>query len=300
MPNLNRPKLSTNLSPEVKAFGIPLVSVLVVIAVFMLAVLPLWNKVSSKQTELNSAQEELKKLQTKEEELQKLNVTDLENQFQIAEIALPSSKEVPALLVGISRLYQEQGMALTALKITPGKVSTESAQVKEEPGSKSPTTTPAPTAKSVTSGGKVTFASDRRLDFDLVLTGNLEQARGFLKTLEKSLRLMVVNSFAFTKSTNGSTQINLKISAPFEPFPPVPTKFSESLPTLTKDDLDNLGKLSSFTPLTTPFSENIITGDQINPFSGGGAQPFPSPSNTPTLTPIVTPPVATNSSLLGQ
>jgi hypothetical protein len=287
---VNKPKVNMELSPEVKAFGVPFISVIVLVLIVIFAVLPLWNKVSEKQTQLRSAQDELRVLTQKEEALRTLDEESLEEQFQTAEIALPSGKEVPALLVGISRLYQEQGLELVNLKITPGKVSTQSAQPSSDPANPSPAAV-AETATPISGGvptAKQVFPSTKRLDFDIVLSGTLEQARGFLNTLEKSLRLMLVNSFTFSQNTSGSTQITLKISAPFEPFPPIPTNFAEALPRLTKEDLDNLGKLGTYTPLTTPFTNVPEAGGNSNPFGTGTSQPVIS-SPTPTVSRTPTP-----------
>ncbi len=283
-PNMSR--LNVPLSPEVKAFGVPFISVVVLIALVFFAIIPLWNKVTTKQNQLASAQEELKKLTQKEEKLKQLDEEELETQFQVAEIALPSGKEVPALLVGISNLYNQQGMTLTNLKITPGKVSTEAATPQIGDQTQTPVAGSAQTKNS-------TFPTNKRLDFDIVLSGSLEQARGFLENLEKSLRLMVVNSFTFTKSITGNAQVSLRISAPFDPFPPIPTNFAELLPNLSPQDQEILKKLSSYTPVTTPFSNSVLTGGQANPFNTGPSTTVPSPTTTPTPTPT-----ASSSSLL--
>lgn len=291
MPSPNMSKLNVPLSPEVKAFGVPFISVVVLALLVIFAILPLWNKVTSKQTQLSNAQEELKRLTEKEEKLKQLDSGLLETQFQVAEIALPSGKEVPALLVGISKLYNEQGMTLTNLKITPGKVSTESATPQTGGQAQTP-----PSSAAQTGSGSNSFPSNKRLDFDIVLTGSLEQTRGFLENLEKSLRLMVVNSFSFTKSTTGSSQVSLRISAPFDPFPPIPTNFAESLPNLTASDQEILKKLSSYTPLTTPFSNSSAVGGQANPFNTSPSTPVPSVTLAPS--PTQTPASTRSSSLL--
>lgn len=283
-------KLSTQVSPELKAFSVPVVSILVVVLVVVFAILPLWKKVSAKQTQLNQDKKTLELLTLKEEELKKLDANKVNEQFQHAEVALPSAKEVPALLVGLSRLYQDQGLNLTALKIVPGSVATESAAPKDLAATANAT----PLSQAKVGVGNQIFPKNRRLDFDIVLSGTLEQALGFLKTMEKSVRLMTVNSFAFASSRSLSPTITLNMSAPFEPFPPLPKDYSDPLPRLTSTDQDVLNKVSSYTPVTTAFSgavTNAPTNNNTNNPFGGQVVPVPrvTPRPATTVAPTTTP-----------
>lgn len=292
MATLSNPKLTTQISPQLKAFSIPFVSLLVVVLVVIFAILPLWRKVSSKQTELKQDKARLSRLITKEQDLKNLDENKVAEQFQHAEMALPSGKEVPALLVGLSRLYQDQGLGLTALKIIPGSVATESATPKDS--SASVNASPLPSAK-IGVGNQI-FPKNRRLDFDIVLSGTLEQARGFLKTLEKSVRLMIVNSFAYSSNRTTSPTITMNISVPFEPFPALPKDFAEPLPKLSTTDNSVLSKVSSYTPVTSAFTNgvtNTVTNNSTNnpfgPQSPVKLSPTPTPSPTVTATRSATP-----------
>jgi hypothetical protein len=247
--------------------------------------------VSNKQTDLTDRKKILQGLITKENDLNKLDSVKIADQFQAAEAALPSGKEVPALLGGLYRLYQDQGLQLAALKLTPGNVATEEAAPKA--GSES--TNASPVVSGNVGIGNQIFPKYKRLDFDLVLSGSLEQARGFLKTLEKSIRLMVVNSFSYANSNANSSGISLKITAPFDPAPPLPKDFSDPLPKLTADDEKYLSLVSTYTRLTTPFT-NSFTGNKTgDPFGTSGTTIL---SPTPIITLSPTPTKAASSSAL--
>lgn len=281
-------KFNTQVNDQVKSVGVPLISIIVVVLLVIFAIFPLWSKVSGKQNELSARKKTLALLTVKENDLNKLDSSKIASQFQHAEAALPSGKEVPSLLVGLSRLYQDQGLQLSALKLTPGNVATSEAA----PKSLGQSTNASPVVGGNIGLGNQIFPKDKRLDFDLVLGGTLEQARGFLKTLEKSVRLMVVNSFSFANSKTSSSGITLKITAPFDPAPPLPTDFSEPLPKLTLDDEKYLNIVSSYTPLTTPFTNLFIGNTTGNPFGSSILVTptiiTPSPTITPTPTKTAT------------
>lgn len=276
-------KVNSEVSDQIKAFGVPLISVTAVVLLVIFAIFPLWEKVSAKQTELTDRRKVLEALTTKENDLNKLDTSKITDQFQHAEAALPSGKEVPSLLVGLSRLYQDQGLQLTALKLTPGNVASEEATLND--GTKS--TNASPVVGGNVGIGNQIFPKDKRLDFDLVLSGTVEQARGFLKTLEKSVRLMVVNSFTFASSKTAAPTISLKITAPFDPAPPLPTDFSVPLPALTADDEKYLNLVSTYTPLTTPFTNSFTGNSSGNPF--GSQLSVPTVTGTPLPTISTTP-----------
>lgn len=259
----NLPNLA--VSESTKAFGVPLLTILVLVALFFFAIKPLWGRVSEAEHEITTARERLVSLTEKEKTLASLSDEDIDSKFEIAEAALPSSKEIPALISGISRLYQEQGLGLIGWKITPGNVATAAAE---------PAKDGAPSADRATTSlaiNKFGFPNDRRVDFDLVLDGTAAEASGFLQTLEKSLRLMVVNSVSYAASNDGKSQVTLKISAPFDFLPPVPGDISDPLPPLlTKDEEASLSNLSRYTRLTQPPPVIEFNGT-TNPFGSRSA-----------------------------
>lgn len=106
---------------------LPVITVITLITVMGAVILPNLRKVSGLRREVAVSRGELASLQEKATTLEGLDEDTLSQQIAILGQALPSDKNVFALLQSLSGLAAEKGVSLEGFEIAPGSIATETA-----------------------------------------------------------------------------------------------------------------------------------------------------------------------------
>lgn len=221
---------------QIKGLAVLVLSVVVAAVLIFLLVIPWIKEIISVQGSINQAQGRITALAQKESVLSKADSDTISQTLGDLITALPNDKDVPSLLVGVSRLSSDAGLSIEALQISPGQVSTASAKAKNE-----------------------------SVDFEVTLKGSAEALISFLKNLESARRLLVVKDISATMIGQASSlTTTLKISAPYQGFAPPPDDISNPVPTLTAGDEKVIALINKFTNYTGPVPSGAV-GKQ-NPF----------------------------------
>lgn len=253
-----------DFSDKIKEYLIPVFSIIVVIALIPLVIMPQLNNITSSNKVINDNKDRLTSLTKKASELDKLsqNKDDLQKKLEIAESAMPITKDVAHLILGVQQVAIGAGLQVTDLKIQPGKTATASATIKSTPANQ---TTTQPTAPVTTSS--TTSSTADNLVFEMNLNGNLASFQTFMKSLETAKRILSLNQFKASPNSSdrsGNTfAFDVFINAPFSQLPTIASdQISQELPTLTSADQKLLDYLdsNSVVPVTqTPIPE-VPTG----------------------------------------
>jgi hypothetical protein len=204
---------------KIKAYAIPLAIIAAVVLLVPIFFLPQLTKFR----EMNFV--DLGKINENEESLQLLE----------AEKIVPSDKKVPYLLVGVNRIANEAGLSVLEMDLSPGKVASDSAK-----------TATVSASKSVISGSQANKSTKDKVILRLQLKGELQKFKIFLSTLERSKRLLGINSIKAEVKTNAYSY-DLSIYAPFKTLVSSGDIIAEPLPVFTSRHQNIFDLFSDFT-----------------------------------------------------
>jgi Tfp pilus assembly protein PilO len=150
---------------------------------------PKTNEIAKLKLALKPKQEELKRVQAqaaRKDELER-QLADLQVQVREVEAKLPSSREIPVLLVQLERLASQVGVDLTLIK--PGAPAPQAAPSGQQPARSG--AAPAGSA-AAQAAGLVSFA------LDLNAEGSFDMVENFLRGIETFPRFIAMSSMGVT------------------------------------------------------------------------------------------------------
>lgn len=216
----NNQKINKNLY-----FVLPVISILVVIVIVLAWVQPKVASILDKQRAIQSEKDKQVKLDAKIKQLDLLlqDKTELVAKLTSINVALPTQKDVPQLIIQLQKIAQESDVDIQAVQLSPGKLVNETA-----PASKT--------------GPDITI--------NISIQGNYEAVKTFLGKVFKAKRLINMESINLTSSStsdNGALVVSLMMNAYYQPIPPKPTDPTQELPVITKEEEAVYDKLQSYT-----------------------------------------------------
>ncbi len=217
------------------------------VAIIFFAIIPqaqaTWDLVNQQGQE----QAKLKLLRDKANQLESMNNSPLLGQIETVNLVLPSKKPLLELMASLGQTAQEAGVTVTNLELSPGKISSESAQV-QAPLSKSKTK-----AKAKKGGSGPTKKGVESLDIEIVVEGQLVQLNSFFKLLESRAPLSTLTSISLRQKNQVGEEIDqtdqfeaeVVISSSFF-VQSVSSAVETALPSVTQTQQQILDDLASF------------------------------------------------------
>lgn len=193
-------------------FIVPLLTVIVVVGSIPVVILPQLDRIRLKSADLSKKEEKFKKLEAKAKTLEQINVENLDDRVENAEIALPSGKNLAPLIDAIKKLSGDSKLIVNSIRLKPGKVATTSATTTEDKTSSQPRTAAQGTTKVVLPTGRTDLL------LNLELKGAMKDFQSFLKFLERAKRILIVVSSSSSVESDGSIIHTLVLNAPFKPL----------------------------------------------------------------------------------
>lgn len=224
---LTLPKLS-----EIPKFYIwPVLTLLLILGLSLLVVRPQLENILKLRKEVTKQQERLKKLTEKASLLEGTSKEELTKKVNKTEEVFPSEKPAIQIINTISYLSQEADVVFSGVDLSPGILSTPSAEAKKEKTPKLPSIT-------------VSFAVD----------GSKDNVFDFFDSLEKATPIMRIEglSLGLVKSPNLSKEIMsaaIKASVFYKQPPQTIGKVDTPLMLLTAQETAALETISGFISL---------------------------------------------------
>lgn len=271
----------------VLAIGIVLVAIILVVAV----IIPQVNATLQLQGTVRQSQADKQALLQKNEFLQNINATPLLSQEAAVNAALPDSKPLTELLTAISGIAQVSQVAISKVNLTPGLISTSSAQTTQ--------LAPAPVSKSTIPGVDA-------MKIEVSVQGSFEQVNDFLSRVETMSPLSIVNIFNLRENASidegiPTFEATLTIDTYFYTQTVVAT-IEQELPEVDAVGLQTLEQLATFSRPNVILPAQIVGGGVEDLFGLSQSQidaalqstPGPTPSSEPEATPTTSPTTGTS------
>jgi len=198
--------------------------------------LPKFNQVKKIYTTIQKDRERNTNLQVKVHDLETLNEYELSEKSEILLVALPSLKNPAGMIVLVGELAEDNGLLVESLKVSPGEVATESAEISEV----------------------------EKLVFKLSLAGEISQFLNFLKIAGESLPLIDLQIKSFDISGQSFTT-DVSLIGYFSGLPKTLGKADSAVPKLSNQEEGLLEQLRKF---------NIYEAKSFKPGPGGKPNPF--------------------------
>lgn len=238
-----------NLTNNRKLTSYILASVAIGVAIILvpLVIYPLFIGIGEIQTQKEQASALLAKMNEKNTQINtvKQSLAEYQRQFDNLDLAYPSGKEVPALILGIGKLATENNVTITSFKINPGEIVAT--------GSATRSATPSATDAQVSD-----ISSKDYLTLQLSTSGELQNQKNFLVKLSEIRRLLYLKKIdlnsALTATASGISSGNYEANTIIEvPYGGLPTSLGaveSPLPLLSKQTQELIASLSAL-PLYT-------------------------------------------------
>ncbi len=174
----------------------------------------------------------VKTLETKKRILDELDVTVLTSYAKAAISAVPADKSLGSLFSTVDALTAREGVTVTGVSLGHvGSVATES-------------------ARSLSADEKKIGVNI--VPFSIIIEGSIDRVRNVVDSAVKIRRFFRVRSFDLTfDNKTGVTKSTLAMDAYYVPDPKLLSKVTDSLTTLSAEEIEILDKVASF-PLLTP------------------------------------------------
>lgn len=220
----------------------PILSALVVTAVSVGLIFPWVKDLSNKRKEINERKTQVNEvLQPKLKLLQNLDKEILRTQLSELELLLPSNIQTPYIFATIERLTGENEVSVKGLSYA----GVEKGKSKEE-------------------------SLLETLNFNFIISGEVDSLVKFVNSLEKATPLFSINTYSQTKNEAEPDSVSLAISSFYKTLPEKVGGVKESLKEWSKDEKETLRKLEElnvYAPAVTekPEAQSIPLG-KSNPF----------------------------------
>lgn len=228
--------------------------VVFVMAIFsFIALFSKYEEIKEKRNTIEEAKVKLTRLIAKEEILNQIDAGSFKSKAELVMEAIPSEKDFPNFMATFDFLAKEAGVSVIALQTSPGKVSTEGAEI-------------------------VSLAEkSESLPLNIVIEGKLENIKLFLNKMMSSLPLQSLQSFTFafdwenkggdkqTKDVFGKVTANFAQAFYYSLLPKELGKVADPIPKLTKTEEDLFGIIAGY--IKAPKAGALIPSGKEDPFS---------------------------------
>lgn len=240
---------------------IPVITLLLVVLGTMFYVLPTYNKYKDNQAAIAKQKQELSKLNAKLAILEQANESELDSELSEVRSAVPEQKNIPGVIAGLSRVAQENSVAIDGLQLKPGKVASD--------------------------------AASQEITMKVSIKGELKNVDAFLQKLASIRRLFGIQKFSGTSALSASgfiTSLDLVFYTA-----PLPTKLGDSYSDPLPEIDSNLRKLIAQVAQYPVYTEGASGGIALPlasqaPVATGSAGPVvtPNPSTRASAAPTGT------------
>lgn len=247
---------------QLQLYLVPVASLIVVVALIPLVIMPQLDRIASASKTIGENRTRLEKVKAKADALEDLaeNKDDLEADLNFIETVLPVEKAIAPLIFGVQQIARDQGLAVTKIRLAPGKTATASATPQSDDRLQQ-------TQNNQSSNGEV-FSSKDSLVFELTLSGDINAFKNYLSTLEKAKRILFLNKFEAEES-QGEYKVTFFINAPYGRLPSgASDRLAQELKKLSPNNEKLLEDLKSeiFQDVTDVQIPEVPTGTEPNPF----------------------------------
>lgn len=210
-----------------KLFGLPFFVLVVIILTTLFLLIPKVNQFIEIKRKISSQEKDISTLSMKIADLSSLSEADLVDNSNLLLEALPAGNEFFVFLGAVKKVAQESGLTIEDFDLTPGVVSTGSA----EAGKKFDV---------YTNPIKITFS------------GSYEDIRKFMDRLEKSLptviadELKITASLISTSSADISSGGKMQVSYYFLPVSKQLSDYYAPLPKISSEEQKEIEGLKTF------------------------------------------------------
>jgi len=209
---------------------------LIAILIWPLAIVPLWNQMSSSQTRAKSLNTQVNSITTRATLLQSVDEQQRDS-FRRAEAALPLQKQPFAALLGINEIASRSGVVLNSYDLSPGVVSTNSAEAEDTRASET---------------GVQSFP------IDVSFQGTIEQVQEAFRLLESNLPLFEIVEFSVSpqgEATSAAALVRSDVTVRMFSAPLQASQFARSTAAnLTEKQRSVAERLQQFTLSEAPES----------------------------------------------
>lgn len=185
---------------------ISLIGLVVVLILIFLSVIPLWDSVKVKDSELDNQQKDLENLRQLVEKNSRLKqeYQSLESEVEKVFLALPKEKDIPNLLIQFQALAAINGLLMESISFgriaapAINQISKSVTAADEEELVANAKEIVAPVNNIAASSQRIT-SSLRGLNVDMTLTGAYRNFKKYLAALAKNVRFMDAEKVSFNR-----------------------------------------------------------------------------------------------------
>jgi Tfp pilus assembly protein PilO len=222
-----------------KVFVVPVIVLIVIFAVSLLVIRPKINDILKIRKEITQNQQKLDKLDKKLSSLKVLGKEEIKTQLKTLSAAIPSAKDPANLVITIEKLAADSSITLESFSLTPGGISTQSAQ---------------------------TDKTTDRMDFKLALRGTYQSLKDFLANSLKTVRIIAVQSISVSAGgETGELDFATELSSFYNPLPKITSEPESAIEELTRDELELIENLGQTAQFNQP--ESATYSARPNPFA---------------------------------
>ena len=202
----------------------PLVIVGVVIAGFLLGVIPAARSLSMVYTQSRSLTTEIDALSQKVTVLSSLDVDSLKQNLRDFLAAVPTEKNVPSLFTTLENLASQNGVSLLDVTMsTIGGIASDSGK-----------------------SGRTDASGAQLVRFSASIEGTMDNVRQLFQTLIAVRRLLAVRSFDMTINGTGTVTAKLEMETYFAPLPKELGSAAGRIEVLNEKEEGVIAKVSAF------------------------------------------------------
>lgn len=110
-----------------KIFLLPFVVLIIMVFLIILFVKPKLDEIDKLNRQISKDDTALAKLSKKANELVSIDPTEIKDKFNVLSSAIPSDKDIPGFMLGVSRIANEASVSVGLIEVSPGSLSTASA-----------------------------------------------------------------------------------------------------------------------------------------------------------------------------
>jgi len=235
-------KLNIKFPPQYRYLFVPTVIITVIGISLPLLVAPQTSNLIRQREAVKANQAQEAVLVNKLAQLQSLDEPFL-SQVQLLTLALPTEKAVSSSFLSLSQAATQNQLQLTSLKLSPGLISTESAQVQA--------------------------TSPEDLKINLTVEGETRKLEAFLSQISKLLPLMSIEELGLSSSGIAQERGNLRlvINSHWAPLPDKLPPVDTPLPQLSAKDQETLSQVSQLATQLSPIIPESPSPYRTSPFS---------------------------------
>lgn len=235
--------VESNPKPNIAKFrflALPTLVGLIILILTLTLLLPKINQILRTRQSLAQEKVRLSKLTQKVADLEGLDESELSLKANLLIRSLPAEKDVPQIFATLAGLSSQTGMTLESIKVSPGELSTVSAQLK-------------------TKGPPL-------LTFKVSGRGTMEAMKSFFGQAASTIPVMKISDVSLT-SAGGETTTDISLDTYFLALPKTLGPIETPLAKITSNEELLYQEIRGFTtPLTEEILPSVTTGKE-DPFS---------------------------------